>query len=400
MSYAAPDPDWEEFRATFPFEAGWVNFAGMSLSSHPRAISKAIDLHRQAIDAQPYLYVLDHFKDEATVADAAGRYFKWPGPLIATTGSTTMGIAQIYGGLRIKPGQEILTSRDEHFSTVDTLQGRRRRDGLPFRQVALYRDSAQVTEDEVISSLMAEIRPETRALALAWVYSCNGVKMPIARIRDLVRIENARRGPGEDPLLLCVDGVHGFGVEDETFEGLGCDLLVSGCHKWIFGPRGTGVIYGTESAWSQLVPLVPSFSRKNPSPGRLHSPGGVHAYEHVWALGQAFDFLTPKKAAAQARVRELTRLVKDALKTNPQRYRMRTPDSDSLSSGIVCFDVAGLSASDVFKKFKDPKVQIVLTASSWDATDVRDHVRLSISVLNNEGDIAKVLEALDAVRPT
>ena len=345
------------------------------------------------------MYVQGHFNPgEGAVADAAGRYFGWPGALIATTGSTTLGLAQILGGLRVEHGQEILTTRDEHFAMIDTLQFRHRRDGVPFREVALYADSAHATEDEILSNLAAEIRPETRALALAWVYSCNGVKMPIARITELVRIENARRDPGADRLLLCVDGVHGFGVEDATFGALGCDLLVSGCHKWIFGPRGTGVIYGTEAAWSQVVPMVPSFSRKNPSPGRLHSPGGIHAYEHAWALDQAFDFLTPIKAAVQQRVRDLTRLVKEALKKNPRRYRMRTPDSDDLSSGVICFDVADISASEVFEKFIDPKIKIVLTAS-WDATDGRSHVRLSVSILNNESDVQDVVGALDALRP-
>jgi selenocysteine lyase/cysteine desulfurase len=53
----------------------------------------------------------------------------------------------------------------------------------------------------------------------------------------------------EDRVFLCVDGVHGFGVEAATPAALGCDSLVAGCHKWLFGPRGTGLIWGRSDAW-------------------------------------------------------------------------------------------------------------------------------------------------------
>lgn len=383
---------WPDIRAEFPLDPRWINFAGMSLTSHPRAVSAAIDEHRRAFDAAPYLHVRNLHVAETAVADAAGRYFGLSGSLIAATGSTTMGLAQLYGGLRVKPGQEILTSRQEHFTTTETLQARRRRDGTAFRRVALFADSARATEDEILSNLEAEIRPETRALALAWVYSSNGLKMPIAAISKLVQQENSRRAPGDDALLLCVDGVHGFGVEDVGFSALGCDLFVSGCHKWIFGPRGTGIFCGTEEAWRHVVPLVTSFSRIDLGPGRVHTPGGIHAYEHAWALEQAFDFvMSIGKAAIQRRVRELTRRLKDGLRANP-RIQLRTPDSDELSSGIVCFDVDGLAPKAVCDRLLD--AQIIATVSAWDAADGRDHVRLSVSILNNEDEIQRVLDAL------
>lgn len=68
-------------------------------------------------------------------------------------------------------------------------------------------------------------------------HSSTGLKMPVRRIADALAEINAGRSEA-DRVLLVVDGVHGFGVEDETVAQMGCDFFVAGTHKWIFGPRG------------------------------------------------------------------------------------------------------------------------------------------------------------------
>jgi len=55
------------------------------------------------------------------------------------------------------------------------------------------------------------VRPQTRVIAVTWVHSSTGLKIPVGRIADALKAVNARRSE-EDRALLCVDGVHGFGV--------------------------------------------------------------------------------------------------------------------------------------------------------------------------------------------
>src|SRR6185436_8876658 len=180
----------------------------------------------------------------------------------------------------------------------------------------------------------------TRVLALTWVYSNTGVKMPIAEIADwLAKDVNAFRAPS-DQVLLCVDGVHGFGTEAVSFSQMGCHFLVAGCHKWIYGPRGTGIWCGTKEAWEQYVPISPTSSREQ-KPGLRNSPGGVHPYEHQWALEEAFRFLLAVGPGdIQSRVHGLASAVKHELASIPG-LSVITPMSPTLSSGIVCFDVPG-----------------------------------------------------------
>src|SRR3712207_7216740 len=44
---------------------------------------------------------------------------------------------------------------------------------------------------------------------------------------------------------------------------LGCDLFVAGCHKWLFGPRGTGIVWATPEAWNALAAVIPTFDGRS-----------------------------------------------------------------------------------------------------------------------------------------
>lgn len=97
---------------------------------------------------------------------------------------------------------------------------------------------------------------------MTWVQSGSGVKLPIREIGKLVRELNQKRDE-QDRIIYVVDGVHGFGVEDVSFADFDCDYFIAGTHKWLFGPRGTGVIIARSeqlrSAWCRA-------SRPSPAP--------------------------------------------------------------------------------------------------------------------------------------
>src|SRR2546422_934516 len=160
---------------------------------------------------------------------------------IALTDSTTMGLGLLYGGLKLRQGQEILTTRHDHYSTEISLRQRAERTGATVRSIPLYERIEAVTEDEIVQSILKALTPRTRVVAVTWVHSSTGLKLPIRKIADALAPVNARRDPA-DRALLCVDGVHGLGIEDVTLPELGCDFFVAGTHKWLFGPRGTGFV--------------------------------------------------------------------------------------------------------------------------------------------------------------
>ena len=218
---------------------------------------------------------------------------------------------------------------------------------------------------------------------------------------EVIRSENARRDAGEQ-ILFCVDGVHGFGIEDVDVPALGCDFFVAGTHKWIFGPRGTGVIWGNERAWGMSEAVIPSFSasydvwlgQTTPDKvpvGEHMTPGGFHSFEHRWALPEAFELhLAMGKARVQQRIHQLNTQTKEGL-AGLKGVKLYTPMSPELSSGLVCFDVEGVAQVEVVKRLH----QQGIIASN---TPYRDsYARFAPSLINNPAEIDRAVAAVAAM---
>jgi selenocysteine lyase/cysteine desulfurase len=242
---AAFDPrSWSSVRAQFALPEGVHHLAGFVLAPHPRPVREAIERHRRGLDADPYRYLHEHQAGlEAAVRDEAARYLGARTGEIALTDSTTMGLGLLYGGLRLPAGAEILTTTHDFFATHEALRLR----GGRVRRVRLYRDAATASVDEIVSSLTRALTRRTRLVAITWVHSSTGVKLPVRALADAIR----------GRALLAVDGVHGLGVEPDAVRALGCDFLVAGTHKWLAGPRGTGLIWARDGAAARAT--IPSF---------------------------------------------------------------------------------------------------------------------------------------------
>ncbi|MCF3989743.1 pyoverdine-tailoring periplasmic protein PvdN, partial [Pseudomonas aeruginosa] len=174
---------WKALRQQFDLDPQYLHFANFLLTSHPRPVREAIERLRVRFDRNPGEAVDWHreeiwkYEDEARAW--AGRYFAVQPGQVALTGSTTDGLAAIYGGLLVQPGKEILTSSHEHYSTYTTLEYRHKRMGTQVREFPLFKDPHRVSADEILSSIAAQIRPQTRVLGMTWVQSGSGVKLPI-----------------------------------------------------------------------------------------------------------------------------------------------------------------------------------------------------------------------------
>jgi len=394
--------DWTWVREQFPASRDWAHFAAFYIVSHPRPVTEAIERLRREIDENPF-EVVEHglFTRPDEVRRAAAEYLGGRAEEVALTRCTTEGLALVYSGLRLRPGQEILTTTHDHYVHHECVRLAARRTGAAMRKVALYDEASAATEDEIVSRLRGALRPETRVVGVTWVHSSTGVKLPVRRIAEAIAQANAARAAA-DRILVVVDGAHGFGVEDEAVAGLGCDFFAAGTHKWIFGPRGTGILWGRPEAWAELQPTVPAFEMgpfeawieaKEPvaTDARAMSPGGFHAYEHLWALPAAFAFHREiGRAPIAARIRELNTRIKEGLAAE-RRVKLHTPRDGRVSAGLVCFEVEGLRPEDVVKRLLDKR--IIASTSPYK----QSYCRLAGSLLNTPEEVDAAVRAVGAL---
>lgn len=394
--------DWKGLRQQFALTHDYIHLATFLLASHPKPVAAAIERHRKAFDENPADYWHEHFMTiDHQIAATAAEYMGGEPWQIALTDSTTMGLALVYSGLKLRPGDEILQTVHDHYSTDLSLQLRADRTGAKVRQVTLYDDPAQVSVDEVVSKLKAAINAKTKVVAVTWVHSSTGVKLPVRAIADMLNELNNSRAEAEQ-IIFCVDGVHGFGIENVDVSTLGCDFFIAGTHKWIFGPRGTGVIWGSERGWQHCNAVIPSFSQsydvwlggstQDQVPiGEHMTPGGFHSFEHRWALPEAFKLhLQLGKADVQARIHQLNSQTKQGL-ANLAGVKLYTPMSPELSSGLVCFDYKQMSPEDVVKAMH--KKGVIMSATPYR----QSYARFAPSLVNNEQEIEQALATLNSV---
>src|SRR5262245_4775608 len=227
-----PRGQWTHVRAQFALSPDWIHMAGFLLASHPRRVRDAIERYRLALDNNPALALE---QPSPNVLKPAAAYLGVRPEEIALTDSTTMGLAVLYHGLPLRAGDEVLTTEHDHYATHESLRLATERSGATLRKVALYEKPAAATVESMAHAIRQAIAPNTRVVAITWVHSSTGVKAPVRAIADVIAGANAGRAP-LDRIMLCVDGVHGLGVENVTMADLACDFFVAGTHKWMFGP--------------------------------------------------------------------------------------------------------------------------------------------------------------------
>lgn len=390
--------NWQAVREQFQLSRDFIQLAGFFLASHPAPVRAAIERHRRGLDADPIGYWFEQEeKQEAAVLQAAADYLGVDPTEIALTDSTTMGLGLLYGGLTLREGQEILTTLHDHYSTEISLKLRAERTGATVRQIPLYHSLKNVSRQELFDNLITNIRPATRIVAVTWVHSSTGLKLPIQEMAQAIhKLNNSRTE--QDRVIFCVDGVHALGVEDFRLSDVGCDFLVAGTHKWLFGPRGTGLVWGHQRAWPVANPIIPTFNTqaydiwmklippKELPKSSYMSPGGFHSFEHRWALDEAFKFhQTIGKARVTQRIHELNQQMKQGLATM-SHVTLHTPMSQDLSAGIVCFDVAGMTPRQVIERLKQKKIIGSVTPYAT------QFARLAPSLLTSSEDIERTLQ--------
>jgi L-cysteine/cystine lyase len=213
---------------------------------------------------------------------------------VALTTSTTRACAIVVAGLRLRPEDEVVTTDTEHFGLIGPLHA----SGARVR-VARIRDRPPA---DAFDTIMAEVGPHTRLVALSHVAWTTGHVLPLDELRRAVDV----------PLL--VDGAQSAGaipVEASEFDF----YTVSG-QKWLCGPDTTGALYVDDP--ERLAVAFPSyFAQQDYEPSGAFTPKeGAARFDSDWlslpsmaglvaAIDGAPDWRFAAGAAAARRCREL-----------------------------------------------------------------------------------------------
>ncbi|HEY2602497.1 MAG TPA: aminotransferase class V-fold PLP-dependent enzyme [Thermoleophilaceae bacterium] len=186
---------------------------------------------------------------------------------VALTHSTTDGVNIVIGGLDLRPGDEIVTSDEEHPGLLVPLAFARHRRGVILREAPFAEIANAVTD-------------KTRLVATSHVSWVNGQIVDSA----------ALQATGV-PFLL--DGAQGLGAVPTKVRELGCDFYAASGQKWLCGPDGSGSLYVRSDRLDELEPRRLGFGTiQDP-----HDPLGSPLQQNAKRLDLGFS---PSSALAWA----------------------------------------------------------------------------------------------------
>jgi selenocysteine lyase/cysteine desulfurase len=262
------------------------------------------------------------------------------GGCIALMTSTTEGCNVAVGGLRIGPGDEVVTTDSEHPGLFGGLVA----SGATLKMAAI-RD---LPAADVLGALEAQITPQTRLIALSHVSWLTGVVLPISEL--------AGRG-----IPLLVDGAQAAGTIPVDVRELGADFYTVSAQKWLLGPSATGALYIRPDRVEDTRVAFPSyFSWRLPDYELVDGAGRFEAswtpVASVAGLLASFDFMAEAGQDRYARAREAAARCRELLLehgadvvTEPGQatlvsWRSEEPDAlvKSLAeAGVVVRDLPG-----------------------------------------------------------
>ena len=91
--------------------------------------------------------------------------------------------------------------------------------------------------------LLKVIDNKTRAIVLDWVHYFTGKIIDIEAIVQLARTRD---------IFTVIDGIQGAGALEIDLDTSGIDFFMSGGHKWMLAPQGSGFIYVSGKVWEKI----------------------------------------------------------------------------------------------------------------------------------------------------
>ena len=149
---------------------------------------------------------------------------------IAFTRNATDGINLVLAGIDWQPGDEVITTDEEHEAMNHPLLYLQKSKGLVVKHVEVSPDAEVMHE-----RLEAVHSAKTRLVAMSFVTCETGTRLPGQAISQWARAHN---------VLCLLDGAQVSGAVPVNVREIGCDFYASNGHKWLSGPKGTGFFYG------------------------------------------------------------------------------------------------------------------------------------------------------------
>src|ERR1044072_3360868 len=328
----AMDEDyWFVIQNAFTVTRGIVNLNNGGVSPSPRIVTEAMVRYTwQQEDATAYTMWQLLEPQSETIRTGLAEMFGCDREEIAITRNASESLEILLMGMDFKPGDEILTTTQDYPRMLTTLHQRERREGLVLKMVKIPIPPKNLSE--ITAAFEKGITSRTKLILVSHQVNITGQITPVKQICELARAKG---------IETIVDGAHSYAQFDFQQKDLACDYFGTSLHKWLYAPKGTGLLYVKRDKIEKLWPLMAAES-KQASDIRKFEEIGTHPAAPRLAIGEAMLFhnsIGGKRK--EARLRYLSRYWMNLLKDVP-KVRFNTSFDPKQSCAIANVQIVGV----------------------------------------------------------
>jgi len=295
---------------------------------------------------------------------------------ILITHSTTSGMNAIAQGLRLKAGDRILTTDQEHGGGLLCWNYFSKYYGVTVDKINIPKD--ENNSESILQKIKDNLKNKTKLISVSHVLSSTGLRMPVAEISALARANGT---------LCIVDGAQAAGAIKVDVKELGCHAYATSGHKWLMGPKGTGILYLSKDAQDLIRPIQfeESYNTYNDS-------NGVVNLASILGLGKAIEYI---EFVGITKIEEHNLALRNRLYGKLKGLNNATILSPS--KGLLTSPLLTILLNDKFERTSFVKMLLDKHKLSIRATHEEfgfNGIRFSVHIYNTENEIDLVSEIL------
>jgi len=302
-------------------------------------------------------------------------------------------VAQSWGQTFLKPGDEVLISVLEHHSNIVPWQ--LLRDRIDIRLVVAPLDATGGLD---LAAFEARLSPHTRLVAITHIANATGAVVPVETIVRLAHQQGAK---------VLIDGSQAAPRLPLDVQALGCDFYALTGHK-VYGPTGIGALYGRYDLLAAMPPwqgggemiLNVTFEKTEYQLPPHRFEAGTPDISGAIGLGAAVDFI---EELGRGNIFEHEEAVTGYGADRLSRILgLRLLGAGQRRLGILSFDLEGVHPHDVAQILDQHHVAVraghhcAQPLMEW--FGLSGTTRASLGVYNDERDIDRLAEAIEAAR--
>ena len=336
-SEAATDEDfWFDIQRAFTSTRSIINLNNGGVSPSPRMVTEAFVRYtweQEDVPAYTMWQILEP-QSENVRAALAGLFGCDPEEL-AIVRNASEALETCLFGLDLKRGDEILTTTQDYPRMLTAIRQRELREGILLKQVKYPAPPKSL--QEIYDAFERGITSRTRVILVSHAVFLTGQITPVRAICELARSRN---------IECIVDGAHSFAHFDFTLSDLQCDFFGTSLHKWLYAPKGTGVLYVRRDKIPKIWSLMASEKAQRDNIRKFEEIG-THSAAMRLAIGEAVLFHRGIGAKRkEARLRYLRNYWAERLANLPN-IRFYTSFANDQSCGIALVELPGLDPSEI-----------------------------------------------------